>query len=152
MVLHVHLYPGGKSCRHFSVLFTPSVCLDAYGHRAVVYVAWHAEVIRVPGSPPTVPSFVMYIAGPIELLGGLLVAVGLYSGWAAFFCSGEMAAAYWMALELMLCLFSPSGRDGFSRLHGGCGGRGSHGQPRWAVAGGGLRHRRHQSSGRWPDH
>ncbi|MDE0144789.1 MAG: DoxX family protein [Nitrospira sp.] len=43
-----------------------------------------------------VPAFVIYIAGPIELIGGLLVAVGLFTRWAAFLCSGLMAAAYWM--------------------------------------------------------
>ena len=60
---------------------------------------WHGtqKLFEFPGSPPPVPSFVTYIAGPIELVGGLLVAVGLYAGWAAFFCSGEMAAAYWIA-------------------------------------------------------
>ena len=43
-----------------------------------------------------VPAFVVYIAGPIELIGGLLVALGLFTRWAAFVCSGLMAAAYWM--------------------------------------------------------
>jgi putative oxidoreductase len=38
----------------------------------------------------------MVAAGLIELVGGLLVAVGLLTGWAAFICSGEMAAAYFM--------------------------------------------------------
>ena len=43
------------------------------------------------------PPFVVPIAGPIELIGGLLVAVGLFTRWAAFLCSGLMAAGYWMA-------------------------------------------------------
>ena len=43
------------------------------------------------------PAFVTFVAGPIELVGGLMVAVGLYTRWAAFICSGLMAAAYWMA-------------------------------------------------------
>ena len=42
------------------------------------------------------PAYVLYGAGPIELLGGLLVMVGLFTRWAAFLCSGLMAAAYWM--------------------------------------------------------
>jgi len=46
--------------------------------------------------PPQVPAFVIYIAGPIELVGGVLVMVGLFAGWAAFLCSGLMAFAYWM--------------------------------------------------------
>ncbi len=43
------------------------------------------------------PSFVVPIAGPIELIGGLLVAVGLFTRWSAFLCGGLMAAAYWLA-------------------------------------------------------
>lgn len=42
------------------------------------------------------PVFVTYIGGPIELIGGALVMIGLFSRWAAFICSGLMAAAYWM--------------------------------------------------------
>jgi putative oxidoreductase len=43
------------------------------------------------------PWFVTYIAGPIELIGGLLILVGLFTTWAAFLSSGLMAVAYWMA-------------------------------------------------------
>ncbi len=39
----------------------------------------------------------MGLAGAIELAGGLLVAVGLLTRLAAFICSGQMAAAYFMA-------------------------------------------------------
>ena len=54
----------------------------------------------IPIPPPIaeqMPPFVVPIAGPIELIGGLLVAVGLFTRWAASLCSGLMAAAYWMA-------------------------------------------------------
>jgi putative oxidoreductase len=46
---------------------------------------------------PGMPWFITYIAGPIELVGGLLILVGLFTSWAAFISSGLMAAAYWMA-------------------------------------------------------
>lgn len=36
-------------------------------------------------------------AGIIELLGGILVMIGLFTPMAAFICSGEMAVAYFMA-------------------------------------------------------
>lgn len=36
-------------------------------------------------------------AGIIEFVGGGLVAIGLWTGYAAFLASGEMAAAYFMA-------------------------------------------------------
>src|SRR6266550_558948 len=40
---------------------------------------------------------IIVAAGVIELVGGLLVAVGLLTGWVAFICSGEMAVAYFTA-------------------------------------------------------
>ena len=43
------------------------------------------------------PAFIAYGAGSIELIGGVLVLIGLMGGWAAFICSGTMAVAYWMA-------------------------------------------------------
>jgi putative oxidoreductase len=39
----------------------------------------------------------LYTAGTIELVGGTMIMVGLRAGWAAFICSGTMAAAYFMA-------------------------------------------------------
>ena len=39
----------------------------------------------------------MWIAGVIELVGGLLVAVGFFASPVAFICSGQMAVAYWTA-------------------------------------------------------
>ncbi len=44
-----------------------------------------------------IPAFIIYIAGPIELIGGTLVMIGLMTRWAAFVCSGLMAVAYWLA-------------------------------------------------------
>ena len=60
---------------------------------------WHGcqKLLGFPGGlPPGVPPFIIYVAGPIELIGGTLVMLGLFTRWAAFFCSGQMAAAYWM--------------------------------------------------------
>jgi putative oxidoreductase len=61
---------------------------------------WHG-LQKLFGFPPlpegvVVPAFVTWIAGPIELFGGLLVMIGLQTRWAAFLCSGLMAFAYWM--------------------------------------------------------
>lgn len=39
----------------------------------------------------------MGMAGIIELVGGLLILVGLFASWAAFVASGEMAVAYFTA-------------------------------------------------------
>ena len=38
----------------------------------------------------------MLVGGWIELVGGFLVAFGLFGGYAAFICSGQMAVAYFM--------------------------------------------------------
>ena len=60
---------------------------------------WHGsqKLFSFPQAAPDAPAFILYVAGPIEFIGGLLVAVGLFTRWAAFFCSGLMAFAYWMA-------------------------------------------------------
>lgn len=60
---------------------------------------WHGsqKLFGFPGEmPPGVPAFILYIAGPIELFGGLLVMLGLFTRPAAFLASGLMAFAYWM--------------------------------------------------------
>ena len=60
---------------------------------------WHGaqKLLSVPmPPPPQLPSFVIAIAGPIELIGGALVMIGLFAGPAAFLSSGLMAFAYWM--------------------------------------------------------
>ena len=38
-----------------------------------------------------------WFAGVIELVGGILIMIGLFTAIVAFICSGEMAAAYFMA-------------------------------------------------------
>lgn len=43
------------------------------------------------------PAFIQFGAGSIELVGGALVMIGLFTRWAAFVCSGMMAIAYWLA-------------------------------------------------------
>jgi putative oxidoreductase len=61
---------------------------------------WHGaqKLFGIPSPPPPgAPAFILYTAGPIELVGGILVMIGLFTRPAAFICSGLMAAAYWMA-------------------------------------------------------
>jgi len=45
-------------------------------------------------NPP--PMSLYWIAGLIEVVGALLLIAGLFSRFAAFILSGEMAVAYWM--------------------------------------------------------
>ena len=49
------------------------------------------------GIPPEHLNALTYTAAAIELIGGLMVAVGFQASIAAFICSGTMAAAYFMA-------------------------------------------------------
>ena len=55
------------------------------------------KLFGFPLPVPEAPAFIIYGAGIIELVGGILVMIGFYTRWAAFVCSGLMAAAYWMA-------------------------------------------------------
>ena len=41
-----------------------------------------------------VPFWIQYIGGSIEFFGGTLIAIGLFTRFAAFICSGMMAVAY----------------------------------------------------------
>ena len=59
---------------------------------------WHGTQ-KLFGFPKEGPELnaMMLTAGGIELVGGVLVMIGLLTSWAAFLCSGLMAVAYWMA-------------------------------------------------------
>ena len=59
---------------------------------------WHGaqKLLGFPLPTPEVPSFILYIAGPIELIGGALIMVGLFTRPVAFLASGLMAFAYFI--------------------------------------------------------
>lgn len=61
--------------------------------------------------PEGVPAFIVWIAGPLELFGGLLVLVGLFTRPVAFVLSGLMACAYWMAHGTKALLPSVNGGE-----------------------------------------
>ena len=46
------------------------------------------------GMPPGAPQWIVWTAGPIELVGGTLIALGLLTRPVAFVASGLMAVAY----------------------------------------------------------
>lgn len=54
------------------------------------------KLLGFPGDPMG-GGYVKYVAGGIELVGGALIMIGLFTSPAAFLASGLMAAAYWMA-------------------------------------------------------
>jgi putative oxidoreductase len=49
-----------------------------------------------PGKPPQPLDMISTIGGWIELLAGLLIAIGLFTRLAAFIASGEMAVGFFM--------------------------------------------------------
>ena len=58
---------------------------------------WHGsqKLFAFPPAGYVIPPYIVFISGPIEFLGGLLVMIGLWTPWTAFICSGVMAYAYW---------------------------------------------------------
>ncbi len=50
-----------------------------------------------PGATPQPLSTLMAVGGAIELIGGVMIMIGLFAGLAAFISSGMMAVAYFMA-------------------------------------------------------
>ena len=80
---------------------------------------WHGsqKLLGFPPSPPQpgggggMPPIVL-VAGILELFGGLLILLGLFTRWTAFVLSGLMAVAYWMAHGL-------SGKGFLPLLNGG---------------------------------
>jgi putative oxidoreductase len=58
---------------------------------------WHgtSKYFSYPRVSPA-EGFVLVAGGGIELIGGLLIMIGLFTSPAAFIASGHMAAAYWI--------------------------------------------------------
>lgn len=54
------------------------------------------KLFGVIGGTKMPPASLFGFAGLIELVCGLLIAIGLLTSWAAFIASGEMAVAYFM--------------------------------------------------------
>ena len=59
---------------------------------------WHGtqKFMDFPKPGPGDLSLIMTVGGGIEIVGGLLVMIGLFTRVAAFVCSGTMAVAYWV--------------------------------------------------------
>jgi putative oxidoreductase len=60
---------------------------------------WHGtqKFFNFPLEFPWPLNPMLYTAGTIELVSGILIMIGFFTRPAAFIASGTMAAAYWMA-------------------------------------------------------
>lgn len=83
-------------------MFMKSFTSQTYALMRIIFgflFVWHGTQklfgVPLPAHEGT-PAFVTYIAGPIELVAGLFVMIGLFTAWFAFLSSGLMAFAYWM--------------------------------------------------------
>jgi len=67
-----------------------------------------------PAAPPQ--NFEVFsligLAGAIEVIGGLMVALGIYTRWAAFIVSGEMAVAFFIVRNRLSVSFFPAVNGG----------------------------------------
>ncbi len=59
---------------------------------------WHgtSKYFSYPRVSPA-EGFILFVGGGIELIGGLLIMIGLFTAPVAFVASGHMAAAYWIS-------------------------------------------------------
>ena len=68
---------------------------------------WFGFPVPSPNAANITVISMIGIAGLIELIGGALVTVGLYTRAAAFIMSGEMAVAYWYYANRLARGFMP---------------------------------------------
>ena len=68
---------------------------------------WFAFPVAMPAAANITLFSMLGIAGCIELIGGALVTVGLFTRYAAFIMSGEMAVGYWFYANRLARGFMP---------------------------------------------
>ncbi len=75
---------------------------------------WHGtqKFIDFPKPGPESMNALLTIGGGIEVVGGVLIVIGLFTRAAAFVCSGTMAVAYWV-------FHAPHANPLFPMLNGG---------------------------------
>ena len=76
-------------CIHDTVRIVAGVLFFQHGARKIFGVLGAEESVEIVS--------LLGLAGVVELLAGALIAVGLFTPWAAFISSGQMAAAFFIA-------------------------------------------------------
>lgn len=80
---------------HVYAIFRIMLGLLFFLHGTQKVLGWPPMVMPGGGGGGGLPPIAL-VAGVIELVTGLLIMIGLFTGLAAFIASGEMAAAYFM--------------------------------------------------------
>jgi putative oxidoreductase len=78
-----------SSCLYASLRIVAGLMFAFHGSQKLL--AWPG------GNTPMPLASLMGVAGLVELIGGLLIAFGLLTSYAAFIASGQMAVAYFKA-------------------------------------------------------
>jgi putative oxidoreductase len=92
--------PAATSSRPLSLArFAPHILGATRILSGVLFASHGAQKLlgAFGGAPAGVPPAILWIAGTIELVGGALLVLGLFTRPAAFLSSGLMAFAYFMA-------------------------------------------------------
>ena len=76
-------------CIHDTVRIVAGVLFFQHGARKIFGVLGAEESVEIVS--------LVGLAGVVELLAGALIAVGLFTPWAAFISSGQMAVAFFIA-------------------------------------------------------
>jgi putative oxidoreductase len=103
-------------------LWAPRVLSVVRVVSALIFMAHGTQkLLNFPPNPPgraTVELFTLYgFAGSLEIVGGILLLLGLLTRPVAFILSGEMAFAYWMGHFTWSNIFPVNNRGDASILY-----------------------------------
>ena len=109
-------YVSTKNKKMSTKMFISRYETQIYGILRIVagfLFLWHGsqKLFDFPPTGHVITPYIVFIAGPIEFFGGFLVMIGLWTKWAAFICSGEMAYAYWSIHGTHALLPLPNGGE-----------------------------------------
>jgi putative oxidoreductase len=93
---HAACTPQGRSIVNFLDTYRSQIFAAARIAFGVMFASHGLQKVFMifGGAPPGMDDAARYVIGGIELVGGVMIAVGFKTRLAAFICSGQMAVAY----------------------------------------------------------